>query len=175
MSSSPSGVYHIYLMRHAHAGPPKPSQKDFDRELDARGREEVAIVARQAEAFGLHPAMILTSAASRCRQTAAEFEALFPDIPAETSDALYSGSADTYLELIMRHQNLPSLMIVGHNPVMEELTELLMGHDAAGTVIPYGFPTAGLIGLDLERPANATSKLTAKASFLITPSFSEAY
>lgn len=174
MTSSPE-AYRIYLMRHAHAAAPMPGERDFDRKLDLRGRDEAAIVARQAEAFGIAPDRVITSAAKRCQETTAMMSGIFPERSVDISDALYAGTVETYLDLIADHAGSGALMIVGHNPVMEELTEILLGQDVSSSIIPYGFPTAGLLGAEITLPTTHGSRPRAKALFLITPSFSEAF
>lgn len=174
MTSGEDGATRIYLMRHAHAGNPLPGQKDFDRTLDHRGEDEAAIVLRQAEAFGVMPDRIVSSAASRCRQTSAIMSGLHPGLVPAIDDSLYAGTAEDYLAVIRAHDPALSLLIVGHNPVMEELSELLVGPQAARMAMPYGFPTAGLLAADLATGTDAASG-TAIARFLLSPSFSERF
>ncbi len=175
MNSEKPDVYRVYLMRHAHAGAPSGGERDFDRRLDSRGRQEVDQVTRQAEAFGVVPQKIISSAASRCLETAKVVVQAHPDAVMEISDNLYSGSVETYCALICQNAGLASLMIVGHNPTIEELVEALIGRAAMAGTIPYGFPTAGLLCVEIDKPVIASAKLSAKVRFFITPTFSEAF
>jgi len=168
-------AYRIFLVRHAHAAPPKPGERDFDRQLDARGRDEAAIVTRQAEAFGIRPARIISSEAARCRETSAIVSASYPDLRVETSEALYSGTTETYLEIIAAHGGQGDLMIVGHNPIIEEMSEILLGNTESSSTLPYGFPTAGILGAEMSAGDSDMLRPKAHAVFLITPSFSETF
>lgn len=175
MTPPTQDVYQLYLMRHAHAGPPLSGERDFDRRLDWRGRDEAYQVTRQAEAFGITPSKVISSAASRCLETAKIFMESQREIMMEVSDNLYAGTMETYCALISQNLALPSLMIIGHNPTIEEIVELLIGRSAMAGTLPYGFPTAGILCIEMERPIVANAKPPAKMRFLITPSFSEAF
>ncbi len=59
-------------------------------------------------------------------------------------DALYNASPDIYLEIIGAQDPVNSVMLIGHNPTMEQTLETLIGHQALSQALPTGFPTAGL-------------------------------
>ena len=58
-----------------------------------------------------------------------------------------------YFDLIDAHRHVNSLMLVGHNPMIEQLLYRLVGDDAARDAVPHGYPPAGLAVIDL--PAGA--------------------
>jgi phosphohistidine phosphatase len=68
-------------------------------------------------------------------------------------DALYNASLEIYLEIIGAQESVNSVMLIGHNPTMEQTLEALIGHDALSQSLPTGFPTAGLAVLDYESGA----------------------
>lgn len=161
----------LILVRHAHASAPMPGQPDFDRALDTRGHEEAATVHRQAEALGISTGAIISSAARRCFETATALSHLSAAPQIVTDERLYAGSLDTYLDVISR-QASADLMLVGHNPVMEDLCAHLFGADFAAGIFPFGYPTAGLVaGERLEGDGG----LRYRPRFVVTPSFSERY
>lgn len=134
----------LFLMRHAQAGWAKPGQTDFDRVLDAAGKEEAAAVSRLAADSGFRPDLILCSTAARCRETAAAFLEAFPSPPEILyCQDLYNAPPSAYFEQISRHANRASLLLIGHNPAMEEILETLSGMRASADVVPDGYPTAG--------------------------------
>lgn len=139
----------IYLMRHAKSGWAKPGERDFDRRLDDAGLIEAEQVAGVAAKRGYRPAIVLSSSAVRCRQTA---EALRRSINGSTEfrflDELYNAPADAYVDLIEQSRQFDSVMLVGHNPAIEELFATLVGMDAVNRTIPEGYPTSGLAVLD---------------------------
>lgn len=149
----------IYLVRHAHAGWPAPGVRDFDRCLDERGLEEAARLGASMVVNGFAPDVILCSAARRCAQTLAVMLETALNIPRlNSTDTLYSGTVQTYLELIAAEADAgtPSVMIVGHNPMIEETARTLLqsSPDAFDQALGHGFPTAGLLIADLAEGAN---------------------
>ncbi|WP_265518519.1 SixA phosphatase family protein [Nitratireductor luteus] len=69
-------------------------------------------------------------------------------------DDLYRADATECLALIMAYAGQSSLMVVGHNPVMEDLALALAptGDSRALAAVRAGFPAAGLAVLEFETP-----------------------
>lgn len=138
----------IYLLRHAKAAWAQPGGRDFDRPLDDEGYSEAEVVAEKAADRNYRPERVVSSTATRCRQTAdAVRRALDVDMDVSFVDELYNAPVDTYLELVSTNGGA-SLMFIGHNPTIEEVLERLVGPDQATAAIPSGYPTAGLAVLD---------------------------
>ncbi|MBC7312940.1 MAG: histidine phosphatase family protein [Rhizobium sp.] len=139
----------IYLLRHAKSGWAMPGGRDFDRTLDQVGLEEAAQVADQAASRGYRPDLVLSSSAMRCRQTA---EAVQRAIDGNTefrfADELYNAPAESYVDALGQLDAFSSVMLVGHNPAIEELFATLVGMDVVNRTIPEGYPTSGLAVLD---------------------------
>lgn len=139
----------IYLLRHAKSGWARPGERDFDRSLDEIGLGEADQVAATAALRGYRPEIVLSSSAVRCRQTAEAMRRLMGDtIEFRYLDALYNAPADTYVDYIDQLGVSGSVMLVGHNPAIEELFATLVGMEAVNRTIPEGYPTAGLAVLD---------------------------
>lgn len=149
MTAASLPLQRIFLLRHAQAAWPAPGESDFDRTLDEKGRVEASILAGMVAGKGYLAERILCSGARRCRETAEAVSRAFGrEFPIETSAELYHGMTDSYLGVIAANAQAESLMIVGHNPTIEELLETLVGSDAAWSAIPGGYPTAGLAVID---------------------------
>ncbi|WP_147177827.1 MULTISPECIES: SixA phosphatase family protein [Alphaproteobacteria] len=148
LASSPE---RLYLLRHARSGWATPGARDFDRTLDEAGLIEADQVAAEAAARGYRPTRVLSSSAVRCRQTA---EAMKRAIDGATEfrfvDELYNTPADSYIDLLERSGDVASVMLVGHNPAIEELFTTLVGMDVVNRTIPEGYPTSGLAVLDQD-------------------------
>jgi phosphohistidine phosphatase len=162
MSAAIPPLFRLYLLRHAKAAWANPGQGDFDRVLDEAGFAEAEIVAEMAEDRGLVPDLVLCSTAVRCRQTAdALSRAMGESLNIRYIDSLYTGTADVYRDIIASQGDVASLMVVGHNPVIEEILRESLG-DVANDVIPIGFPPGGLAAIDFEgRPFEARGNLVA--------------
>jgi phosphohistidine phosphatase len=145
-------TFRLYLMRHAHAGWATPNVSDFDRPLDERGRFEARDVAEQAFMAGVRPDVLVSSPARRCRQTTAAFLDVFRDLKSREDEQLYSGGSEAYLGHIAQHQDAGSLMIIGHNPMIEALAHHLARPSAIIAPIAMGYPTAGLLVLVFPKP-----------------------
>lgn len=141
----------VFLLRHAQAAWPTPGESDFDRALDERGRVEASVIAGLIAGHGYLADRIVCSGAKRCRETAELVGRAFGrDLPVSISQDLYHGMTDTYLDVIASQGDTERLMIVGHNPTIEELLETLVGSDAAWGAISSGYPTAGLAVIDRD-------------------------
>jgi phosphohistidine phosphatase len=158
----------VVLMRHAKAQPIAPDQRDFDRPLAARGREDAARMGRVLLAMKLLPETIVASPARRAKETA-ELAAKAMKLAREIrwDRGLYDASGAAWIEAL---RTLPPssdvAMLVAHNPGIEEAASLLAG-------APRGFldcPTGGLIGF--ESGIGAWSELReggAKLRFFLRP------
>lgn len=144
----PSSTTRLYLLRHAKAAAARPGERDKQRELDPTGRQEATFIGDEMRQAGWTPDVLVTSAATRCRQTSDIVLAeLGGSVPLDIADILYDGSLDTYLAVLATRSEA-SVMLVGHNPTMEELFERLTGSAETHRHLPGGYPTAGLAVLD---------------------------
>ncbi|MCX8997675.1 histidine phosphatase family protein [Rhizobiaceae bacterium BDR2-2] len=144
MTAASLPLQRIFLLRHAQAAWPAPGESDFDRALDDRGRAEASVIAGLIAGKGYLADRVVCSAARRCRETAETVcRAFGRDFPIRIVNELYHGVTDSYLAVIDAETDAATLMIVGHNPTIEELLETLVGSDTAWAVMPGGYPTAG--------------------------------
>jgi phosphohistidine phosphatase len=128
----------IWLLRHAKSDWADAHIKDHDRPLNNRGRRSAAQVATTLHREKIHLDLVLVSTARRAVDTANHL-----DLPITRDSALYNASAD---DLVRRLREVPadvmSVMLVGHNPGIEELA-LRFGDDD-------GMSTAALLAFDVE-------------------------
>lgn len=170
MTNQAAATFRLYLVRHARATWGAPGVSDFDRPLDEVGRAEARDVAAQAALSGLTPDMLVSSPALRCRQTTALFLDVFRSVRPAEDMALYSGGPDAYLALIQANAGQRSMMIVGHNPMIEALAHHLCGDSEILVPLAYGYPTAGLLAIDLPSPLTPKLAQVGQAVALIAPS-----
>jgi len=168
LASFGTPAFRLYLLRHARAAWAQPGQSDFDRTLDDDGFAEAEVVAEEAADQGYKPGLILASTAMRCRQTAEPFHrTVSEELSIDYVDQLYSGTVETYAELAFAERQETSVMIVGHNPMIEEFFHRLVGKEIAETAAPFGYPTAGLAILDFDkRPTNENYEGACLAGFM---------
>jgi len=119
----------LLLMRHAKSSWKDASLADHERPLNKRGRQDAPLMGHVLVDRELLPQKILCSSAVRARQTA---EALreTASYPSEIDylDRLYMAEADEYLNVLRElPDDLERVMVIGHNPGMETLLQLLSG------------------------------------------------
>ena len=110
----------LVLLRHAKAAVDSDTGQDFDRPLAPRGREDAPVVGKALADAGAEPELVLVSAARRTRETWELVSAAFPGVEARFLDELYDATAETLLHLV-EHAKVARLMIIGHNPGLQEL------------------------------------------------------
>ncbi|WP_377289285.1 SixA phosphatase family protein [Rhizobium sp. SG2393] len=151
MPSTEASPFRLYLLRHAQAGWATPGQKDFDRTLDDTGYAQAELVADRAADRGFRPDRIISSTAVRCRETTEAFRrVLGEETDIQYTDELYAAGAEAYRNIAAAQDDVASLMLVGHNPMIEELLRALVGDDAAALRIPLGYPPAGLAVVEFD-------------------------
>jgi phosphohistidine phosphatase len=143
----------VLLLRHAKSDWASPGLADFDRPLAKRGLEDASRMGRVLANFGIAPDRIMSSPARRAKQTAELVaDACEYKKPIIWDDGFYGAGPEDLIEALQRlPDSLERVMLVGHNPTMEEtVTALLMG-DEAGAEDRLGIkmPTAALICLEL--------------------------
>ena len=136
----------LYLLRHAKARWGEPGSRDYDRPLEASGKADAEALAGSMLVAGYLPDLVLCSGALRARET---WDAASRHLEAHDVrylDSLYSSDANGYLDIIREAGDAASIMVVGHNPMMEDLCSALArkGAPAALAAVARGFPTCGL-------------------------------
>jgi phosphohistidine phosphatase len=134
----------LLILRHAKSSWKKPGLADHDRPLNKRGKRDAPRVGQLIEQEDLVPDLIITSTATRARVTAevvAENSGYEGEIRPERS--FYMGYPEAYLEVLRQlPDEIRTVMVVGHNPGLEELLEELV-------MEPERLPTAALARVDL--------------------------
>jgi phosphohistidine phosphatase len=151
----------ILLLRHAKSDWSEPGASDHERPLNRRGEEAAPRIGAYLNRHGLIPDRVLCSTAKRARETWALVGEQVPDAPAASYvEPLYAATARTILT-VLQHADAAaaSLLVVGHNPGLQEAAKLLI---ASGDLddrerLREKFPTAGLAVIDF--PIDDWSKL----------------
>jgi phosphohistidine phosphatase len=121
-------VRRLTLMRHANAQWKDPQIADFDRPLNRRGTAEAEAMGRRLIELKLIPTILLTSTARRAEQTAdiVARELGMAARSRRSEESLYLAAAEDILCLVQATgPRIPHLMIVGHNPGITEVANLL--------------------------------------------------
>lgn len=126
--------------------------RDFDRPLDDTGNSDSEAIGNAMAAADYVPDMTLCSGAARARQTLAGIAGRTDTGKVVFSDQLYITDAAGYLDMIREQNGADALLVIGHNPMMEDLALALSGSgdDAARASLNTGFPTAGLAVISFD-------------------------
>jgi phosphohistidine phosphatase len=137
----------LLLLRHARPTPNSPTGCDFDRPLAAEGRADALLVGQFLRRKELAPATVVCSPAARARQTAEHaLEAAQLAAPLLFRDRIYEASVEQLIEVVAEAGgDAGVLLVVGHNPGLQELVARLTG--AAASMHPA---TLARIDLDIN-------------------------
>jgi phosphohistidine phosphatase len=139
-------------MRHAKSDWFSGDGDDFSRPLSDRGIRDARQMGRWLAEGGHLPAVILSSPSRRTRQTLELMaDGTGIDLAARTEwlDELYHASAGTLRSLLRRQGTRPAVMVLAHNPGLEELLAFLVDDDRAIASHAKSFPTAAVYVLEL--------------------------
>lgn len=119
-------MMHLLLMRHAKSSWDDPSLADHDRPLNRRGRKTAPKMAEALEGRELLPDRIVTSGALRALETARIIGEV-AGIEPEVREDLYLAGPDVWRKVLHEQPRSKCLLLVGHNPGMEDFLEQLTG------------------------------------------------
>jgi phosphohistidine phosphatase len=147
----------LILLRHAKSGWNDPALRDFDRPLNPRGRRAAKVVGREIKALGMSFDRVLASPAARVIETISELESgLGSKLAPVFDERLYLASTATLLAAIHETpETVEHLLLIGHNPGLEELALLLSGtnDEQLRQEVAIKYPTATLAELSLDTTA----------------------
>ncbi|MEA3064943.1 MAG: phosphohistidine phosphatase [Sphingomonadales bacterium] len=142
----------LTLLRHAKSGWDDPVTRDFDRPLNPRGRRAARTVGAEMKAQGLAFELVLASPARRVVETLDEIAGGYGAIARCYDERLYLAAAATLLHIV-RHapDDVGRLLLVGHNPGLEELAlRLARGDgDALRGEVEVKYPTGTVVEIEL--------------------------
>lgn len=156
----------LYLVRHAKSGHDEYVTSDVLRHLSSRGYDDALTAARHLKQRGVSPGQIVSSPAVRTWTTALAFaEQLgypFRDIVQDAS--IYEAPLKSLTESLLRtNDKVDSLILVGHNPGMTQLTNYLCGN------VIMSFPTSAVACISIPVDAwNEVSSACANLDWMFT-------
>lgn len=135
----------LLVLRHGKSSWTDRELADHDRPLKGRGERNATRIGREIRRRRVAPDLVISSTARRARATAGlAAEACGYDNPIEETRELYLTGAGHQLEVVAaRAGQADRVLIVGHNPTVEDLVERLTGEEVRMT-------TANLACVDLE-------------------------
>jgi phosphohistidine phosphatase len=144
----------VYIVRHGKAEKESASLQDADRILTARGVEQARFLGDQLARASARPALILSSPVTRALETARLIHS-FVACRFDMSSALsVDEPVSAAVDLLTRHafpasaKPVDCLVLVGHNPQVSELCEVLVNGIGAERFL---FRTGEAVLLEVNR------------------------
>jgi phosphohistidine phosphatase len=135
----------LFLLRHAKSSWKDKTLTDFERPLNSRGRKAAETMSAFFKQEKVNPDLILSSCATRARQTIdiiVRSARLRTDL--RFDERIYEASISRLLEVVTQiEKSARSVLIVGHNPGLEELLSAL-------TTQTETMPTAALAKISFK-------------------------
>ncbi|MFK0333415.1 SixA phosphatase family protein [Rhizobium sp. NPDC090275] len=147
--ATPLPRYRLLLLRHAKSAWPD-GVDDHDRPLGGRGLKAAPLMGSFMAREGLVPDLALVSTARRTQETWALVGAELPDdIERRDVGEIYEAAAERIAAVIRGVDPVVrTLLVVGHNPGLQNLALDLVGDGESLTEIREKFPTGALAVID---------------------------
>jgi phosphohistidine phosphatase len=161
----------LLLLRHGKSAWPD-GMDDLERPLAKRGREASRRMGRYLADEELVPDLALVSPARRTQETWTLAKDQLGDVPMRSEPRIYEAPPDRLLTVVKGAEpDISTLILVGHNPGMQELVQLLLGQEdryAHGAAIAK-YPTAALAVIDLPEAWRELSPRSGRLVRFVTP------
>ena len=143
----------LTLLRHAKSTWDDPVARDFERPLNRRGRKAARRVGAEMRAQGLAFDSVVASPATRVVETLDEVAQGYGErLDVKYEPRVYLAAPQALLELVRATDDaIERLLLVGHNPGMENLAMLLSRErgDALREEVEVKYPTGTLAEISL--------------------------
>ena len=157
----------LLLVRHAKSDWGDNTVKDFDRELNLRGRRTAPKMANHLKVDGFMPDLILSSPAQRAKCTTRH---IMEQLDFDTDKLLfendiYEASVRVLLRIINElPDNCDTVALVGHNPSLSYLAELITEENIGN------IPTFGVVKINFDFGQwKMVSQATGELEYFIYP------
>lgn len=145
--------------------------RDFDRPLEAGGRLDADAIGAAMARDRVVPDRVICSSARRAIET---WEAVVRHVPVADivwTDQLYITDATGYLAFVRDNSDVGTLLIVGHNPMIEDVCFGLAreGRPDATSARANGFPAGGLAVIDFASALETASPGAGHLQAFYTP------
>jgi len=136
----------LYLIRHAKSSWSVPDLSDIERDLSKRGFKDINTIGSYLSLKNISPDIILSSCALRAAQTSDLLaKKMLSSSPIHYLSEFYLTSSESMREIIMvQDESVQSMFIVGHNPQLTELANILTDEHIAK------LPTLGVVAIEFD-------------------------
>lgn len=163
----------LWLLRHAKSSWDDRSLEDEDRPLAPRGERAADRMREYLVAEAIRPALVLCSPARRTRQT---LDRVLPmelgwNPAVRIEPSLYTFDAATLLDRLSEvPEGVDSVLLVGHNPAIQELAVMLVARGDRLDRLTRKYPTAGLAEIELPTiPWHEVGRTSGRLTRFVVP------
>ena len=138
----------LYIIRHAKSSWSDPTESDFDRGLNERGKRDAPRMAKRLKEKEIYPDLMLSSPAKRAFSTAKRLAEVlnYSKRNIKTEEKLYHADEDTILSVIHNIKDKHNIVLLfGHNPGLTDFVNTL----AAEEINIDNVPTCGIVAFNL--------------------------
>jgi phosphohistidine phosphatase len=157
--------HRVYLLRHAKSSWKERGLADHDRPLARRGRRAAKAMGQHLRERSIAPELVLCSSAARARETLER-----SGLTGRIEPDLYAAGAAA---LLARLQEIPrdvrSVMLIGHNPGLQQLALILVRDGPSVSELEAKFPTGALATLAFQGGWDALDRGRAELIDFIRP------
>ncbi|HEY9091958.1 SixA phosphatase family protein [Parasphingorhabdus sp.] len=145
----------LTLLRHAKSSWDDTVTRDFDRPLNEKGKRAAAVMGTFVKRGGITFDLVLASPAQRVIETLEHFVAASGlSIEPQWDRKIYLASSATLMDVLRgADPQAEHILMVGHNPGLEDLVFDLVPHDSSSeprSAVEVKYPTASLAELTLN-------------------------
>jgi phosphohistidine phosphatase len=161
----------LHLLRHAKSSWDDPELPDHQRPLAPRGRRACETVAEHIRREGIAPQLVFCSPARRARETLERIADGLPErIELRIKPELYGASARELADVLRDlSDTFESVMVVAHNPGIQQLAIALAAPGEQAEAVVGKFPTAALATLAFDTRWRALAPGIAEFVAFVTP------
>lgn len=152
----------LILLRHAHAEPAENGLADIDRPLSPHGLAEAEAAGRWLQQQRLVPDRVLCSPARRTRETLEAVLGQTGYVEQRLEPRIYEATPGNLAALVDEHREVERLLLVGHNPGLEQLVALMHSGQSGDY---RGMPPASVAVLSLPKEASFEPGIARLAAF----------
>ena len=141
----------LYLLRHAKSSWADSSLADLERPLNKRGQRDALFMSKRLADQKIKIDAIWTSPAQRTVETALHLARAMqvPRQEIRLREHLYPGTTgDLLLEIRSCPDKIKNLLVIGHNPAITDLVNLLSNHESATEI--ESLPTCGIVAFEFS-------------------------
>ena len=141
----------LWLLRHAKSSWDDPGANDEDRPLAPRGERAADRMGAYLEGHDVRPELVLCSSAARARQTLARvLPGLGQTLEIRIEPGLYTFEVGVLIDRLSRiPADVSSVLLIGHNPALQDLAVRVADRGARLEDISRKFPTGALAEIDV--------------------------